>query len=304
MDSALTTVGLPAALAIVMFGLGLDLTLEDFRRVARTPRAAAIALACQIVLLPVVCFALVKAFGLSPVLAVGFLILAASPGGTTANLLSHLFRGDVALNISLTAINSVLSLATLPLITNFALQHFGLGDTVKMPFDEVVKVFAIILVPVAIGMVVRRLAPGFAEAMERPVRILSAIILAVLVVAIMIDQRDILGQAFRDAGVVAAIFCSISLLAGYYIPRALGIRAEQAIASSMEVGVHNSVLAIVIAVEVLESVAMSVPAAIYSLLMYPLAVLWGKYTSDRLRAAELTGVLEARRLRRERHGLR
>ena len=123
MDSALTTVGLPIALAIIMFGLGLDLTLADFRRIGRHPKAVAIALVCQIVVLPAICFGLVLAFDLEPLLAIGMLLLAASPGGTTANLFSHLFRGDVALNISLTAINSILALVTLPLITNAAIDH-------------------------------------------------------------------------------------------------------------------------------------------------------------------------------------
>ena len=155
MDSALTTVGLPIALGIIMFGLGLSLTPDDFRRVARHPRAVAVALACQLVLLPAICFGLVKLFDLPPLLAVGLLLLAASPGGTSANLFSHLFRGDVALNVTLTAVNSVIAIVTLPLITNFAIEHYDLDDSVSLPFSKVVEVFAIVLVPVAIGMVVR-----------------------------------------------------------------------------------------------------------------------------------------------------
>ena len=112
MDSALTTVALPLALGIIMFGLGLSLTPDDFRRVAKAPKAVAIALACQLVLLPLICFGLVKALDLPPLLAVGMMLLAASPGGTTANLFSHLFRGDVALNVSLTAVNSVIALVS------------------------------------------------------------------------------------------------------------------------------------------------------------------------------------------------
>ena len=123
-DSALIAVGLPIALAIIMFGLGLSLTSGDFRRVARTPRAVAVALGLQVLVLPAVAFGLVKAFDLDPLLAVGVMLLAASPGGTTANLFSHLFRGDVALNVTLTAINSVLAAVSIPLITNFAIDHF------------------------------------------------------------------------------------------------------------------------------------------------------------------------------------
>ncbi len=159
MDSALTTIGLPVALGIIMFGLGLGLTTQDFARIGKHPLAVLVALGCQIVLLPAVCFGLVLAFDLPPLLGIGMLLLAASPGGTTANLFSHLFRGDVALNITLTAINSVVSIATLPLITNVAIDHFDQDDSVSMPFAEVVKVFALILIPVGVGMLVRARSP-------------------------------------------------------------------------------------------------------------------------------------------------
>ena len=124
MGSTLTTIGLPVALGIIMFGLGLSLTLGDFARVGKHPKAVIIALVCQLILLPAICLGLVYLFQLPPILAVGMMLLAASPGGTTANLYSHLFRGDVALNISLTAINSVIAVFTLPLITNFAILLF------------------------------------------------------------------------------------------------------------------------------------------------------------------------------------
>ena len=275
MDSALTTVGLPIALAIIMFGLGLDLTLADFRRIGRNPKAVAIALVCQVVVLPAICFGLVLAFDLDPLLAIGMLLLAASPGGTTANLFSHLFRGDVALNISLTAINSILALVTLPLITNAAIDHFDQGDSVSLPFGEVVQVFAIVLVPVGIGMAVRASRPAFAQRMDRPVRIGSAVILALLVLGILIDQRDSVTDYLAEVGVVAALFCAISLVLGYVVPRALGVRDDQAIASSMEIGVHNGTLAIFVAVEVLDSTEVSVPAAVYSIVMFVLATAWG-----------------------------
>lgn len=275
MDSALTTVGLPIALAIIMFGLGLDLTPADFRRIGRHPKAVAIALVCQIVILPAICFGLVVGFDLDPLLAIGMLLLAASPGGTTANLFSHLFRGDVALNISLTAINSILALLTLPLITNAAIDYFDQGDSVSLPFGEVVQVFAIVLIPVAIGMAVKASRPGFAAAMDRPVRIGSAIILAVLVLGILLDQRENVADYLAEVGIVAALFCAISLVLGYAVPRALGVRDDQAIASSMEIGVHNGTLAIFVAVEVLDSTEISVPAAVYSIVMFVLAAAWG-----------------------------
>ncbi len=285
MDSALTTIGLPIALGIIMFGLGLSLTPDDFRRVARHPKAVAIALACQLLLLPAVCFGVVKLFDLPPLLAVGLLLLAASPGGTSANLFSHLFRGDVALNVTLTAVNSVIAIVTLPLITNLAISHYDLDDTVSLPFSKVVEVFAIVLVPVGIGMVVRATASGWAQRMDKPVRIGSAVILAVLVLGILLDQRENVADYLADVGLAAAVFCAISLVTGYVVPRAAGVRDDQAIASSMEIGVHNGTLAIFVAVEVLDSTEISVPAAVYSIIMFVLAALWGAVISRRIRAA-------------------
>jgi BASS family bile acid:Na+ symporter len=283
MESALTTIGLPIALAIVMFGLGLGLSGEDFRRVAQRPKAVAVALGCQLVLLPLVCFGLVVLADLPALLGIGMMLLAASPGGTTANLFSHLFHGDVALNITLTAVNSVISVVTLPIVTGFAIAYYDRGEDVSVPFGEVVKVFAIILVPVAIGMFVRARSTGFATRMDRPVRALSAVVLAVLVLGILVDERENVGGYLADVGVVATAFCAISLVVGYVVPLAVGVVEGQAIASSMEIGVHNGTLAIFIALEVLEAVTISVPAAVYSLVMFPLAASWGSLVSRRVR---------------------
>ncbi len=286
MDSALTTVGLPLALAIIMFGLGLDLTLADFRRVGRAPKAVAVALACQVVLLPAICFGLVVLFDLPALLGIGMLLLAASPGGTTANLFSHLFRGDVALNITLTAINTVIAVVTLPLITGLAIAFYDRQDDVTMPLVEIVKVFALILLPVGIGMVVNNRAPDFARRMDKPVRIGSAVILAVLVLGILLDQRENVGDYLADVGLITAVFCAISLVVGFYVPRAFGVTGPQAIASSMEVGVHNATLAIFVAVEVLDEVEISVPAAVYSLVMFLFAALWGTWVSRQVAERE------------------
>lgn len=286
MDSALTEIGLPIALAIIMFGLGLGLTPGDFRRVGQHPKAVIIALACQLVLLPAICFGLVVLFDLPPFLGIGMLLLAASPGGTTANLFSHLFRGDVALNISLTAINSVIAIGTLPLITNLAIDYFDKSESVSMPLDEVVKVFVLILVPTGIGMLVRARKASFAEAMDKPVRIASAIILAVLVLGILLGEKDRVGEYLADVGLVAALFCAISLVVGYVVPRALGVVEGQSIASSFEIGVHNGTLAIFVAENILEVNEIAVPAAVYSLLMFILAALWGMFISRRVGASQ------------------
>ena len=286
MDSALTTVGLPLALAIIMFGLGLDLTIGDFKRVGRAPKAVAVALGCQILLLPAICFGLVVLFDLPALLGIGMLLLAASPGGTTANLFSHLFRGDVALNITLTAINTVIAVVTLPVITGLAIAYYDRQDDVSMPLVEIVKVFALILLPVGIGMLVNARATGFARRMDKPVRIGSAVILAVLVLGILLDQRENVGDYLADVGLITALFCAISLVVGYYVPKAFGVTGPQAIASSMEVGVHNATLAIFVAVEVLDEVEISVPAAVYSLVMFLFAALWGAWVSKQVGTRE------------------
>ncbi|KGN42813.1 bile acid:sodium symporter family protein [Knoellia aerolata] len=282
MDSALLTVGLPVALAVIMFGLGLDLTPDDFRRVVRHPRAVTVALACQVLVLPLVAFALVSAWDLDPLLAVGFMVLAASPGGTTANLFSHLFRGDVALNITLTALNSVLAILTLPLIANLAISRFlDEGDRVGLQVDKMLQVFAIVLVPVLIGMVVRRRSPDFAARMDRPVRIASALLLLLVVVGAMLGERDNIAGYLADVGLIAALFCVLSLTIGYAVPRLLGLARPQAIASGFEIGIHNSTLAIAMAITVLESTPMSIPPAVYGVIMFPIAAAFGLVVGGR-----------------------
>lgn len=288
MDSALVSVALPAALAIVMFGLGLALTVDDFRRIGKAPRPVAIALGAQVVLLPLVCFGLVELLDLEPMLAVGMMLLAASPGGTTANLFSHLFRGDVALNITLTAVNSVIAVVTLPLVVSFAVGWFDPpgADDIGLQLGKSAQVFAIVLVPVAIGMLVRRRSPAFAARADKPVRIASAVVLALVIVGALVAERDKLADYLADIGLAAVVFCAVSLTLGYFLPRLVGVGEKQALASAFEVGIHNSTLAIAVAVSVLDNEALAVPAAIYGVLMFPIALLAGFAFGRRARAEE------------------
>lgn len=275
-------IALPLALGVIMFGLGLDLTPGDFARVARQPKAAGVALACQLLLLPAICFGLVLLFQLPPILAVGMLLLAASPGGTTANLYSHLFRGDVALNISLTAINSVIAVVTLPIITNLAIAWFQPGDlSVGLQFAKTLEVFMIVLVPVVLGMTVRAIKPGFADAMDKPVRIASVLILVLVIAGAVASSFDLLASNFLLLGGITTAFCVLSLSVGYIVPRLMKIAKPQAVASAFEVGIHNATLAIVIAQGVLGRPDMSLPAAIYGVLMFPIAALFGLWVTKR-----------------------
>ncbi|MBI3220661.1 MAG: bile acid:sodium symporter family protein [Bacteroidetes bacterium] len=275
-SSILTTTLLPIALGIIMLGLGLSLSLEDFKRVIKYPKAVAIALVCQMVLLPLICFFIANVFGLEPSLAVGLMLLAASPGGATANLYSHLSNGDVALNITLTAVNSVLTLFTLPLVVNLSLAHFLTSDQyVPMQFAKVIEVFMIVLLPVTIGMLIKSKASSFAGKMDKPVKILSAIFLLLIIVAAVYRERVILSTHFPSIGFPVLVFNLVSMGLGYYLPQVWKVEKRQAVAIGMEIGIHNGTLAIFIALSVLNNSLMSVPAALYSILMFFTAALFG-----------------------------
>jgi bile acid:Na+ symporter, BASS family len=277
MDSSLLSVGLPVALAIIMFGLGLALTVDDFRRIGRQPKPVVIALGTQLLILPLICFGMVVVADLDPLLAVGMMLLAASPGGTTANLFSHLFRGDVALNITLTAVNSVIAVVTLPVVVNLAVVYFdpqGAGE-IGLQVGKTLQVFAIVLIPVAIGMVVRSRRPDFAARADKPVRIASAVVLALVIVGAMLAERENLVEYLRQIGLVTVLFCAASLTLGYLLPRAGGVEDRQALSSAFEVGIHNSTLAIAVGVSVLGNETLAIPAAVYGVLMFPLALLAG-----------------------------
>jgi BASS family bile acid:Na+ symporter len=228
------------------------------------------------IILPTVCFFLAKYFGLSPELAVGLMLLSASPGGPTANLYSHLSKGDVALNISLTAVNSLLTLFTLPFIVNFAIDYFmESGQVVPMQFKKVMEVFAIVLVPVSIGMLVKSKYPKVSIKLDKPVRILSALFLVFIIAAAVYQEKENVVAYFKQVGLVALIFNLLSMAAGYYLPQLFKLQKKQAIAIGMEIGIHNGTLAIYIALTVIGSSAMSIPPAIYSLIMFFTAAAFG-----------------------------
>lgn len=285
----LLTVFLPAALGIIMLGLGLSLTIADFARVARFPKPVLVGLACQILLLPVACFFIATGFALAPALAVGMLLLAASPGGTSANLYSHLAHGDVALNITLTAVSSVIAILTMPLIVNLALAHFmSDGQTVPLQFGKVLQVFAIVLVPVAIGMGARRQFPAFAERMQKPVKIISALFLLFIIVLALVKDWKTVAEYAPVVGLAALTFNLVSLATGYFVPRLLRLNQRQAVAIGMEIGIHNGTLAIALALspQLLNNTMMAIPAAIYSIIMFFTAAAFGWWV-NRVHGKEL-----------------
>lgn len=276
MDSLVITVLLPIALAIIMAGMGLELTLKDFKRVRQHPKAVFIALFCQLIILVAIAFMICKVFALPPMIAVGLMLLAASPGGATANLFSYLYKGDIALNITLTAINSVLAAFTLPLIVNFALLHFVASEQhVGLQFSKIIQVFVIILFPVIIGMLIRHFSPKFAEKLNKPVRVFAIVfLLFIIALAIAKDYQKLLDYIGLVGG-ATLLFCVCSLAIGYWLPRLFGINSFQAKACAFEIGIHNSTLALTIALTLMSSSDAAMPAAVYSILMYIMATLFG-----------------------------
>jgi BASS family bile acid:Na+ symporter len=281
-ETLVTTLLLPLALGFIMLGLGLDLAIADFKRVLVYPKAVLIGLVVQMLLLTSVAFGLAMAFALPPELAVGLMLLAASPGGATANVFSHLARGDVALNITLTAINSALCLLTLPLIVQFALGWFMQSDQyIPPPFRKVVEVGLIIIIPVMIGMAIRAQLPGIAARAEKPLKVFSVLLLVALIGWTVHQEWDAMPTYFAQVGLACLAFNLISMGVGYFAPLAARLPPRQAIAIAMEIGVHNGALAIYIALTVLGSAAMSVPAAVYSLIMVVTAGLFATWLARR-----------------------
>ena len=275
-SSVLTAVFLPLALGIIMLGLGLSLTIADFKRVVLYPKAIFVGLSCQLVLLPALCFGITIFFGLSPELAIGLMLLSASPGGPTANLYSHLFKGDVALNISLTAVNSVLALFTLPLIVNLSIYYFmESGQVIPMETKKVIEIFMIVLIPVSIGMFMKSKIPQITKIVEKPIKILSAIFLVLIIVAAILKEKEYIGSYFQQAGLSALTFNVLSLVLGYSVAKLFKINKPQSIAIAMEVGIHNGTLAIYIALSVIGNSVISIPAVIYSIMMFFTAAIFG-----------------------------
>lgn len=281
-SNLITSLFLPLALGIIMLGLGLSLSIDDFKRVVLYPKAIIIGLFCQMILLPIICFGIALAFNLPAELAVGLMLLAASPGGATANLYSHLSKGDVALNISLTAVNSLLTLFTLPFIVNFSIEFFmDSGLVIPMQFKKVIEVFAIVLVPVSIGMIVKSKFPRLTSSLDKPVKIMSALFLILIIVATIVKEKEQIGNYFQQVGLAALSFNVLSMIAGYYIPQAFKIERKQAISIGMEIGIHNGTLAIYIALSVIGNSVMSIPPAVYSLIMFFTAAIFGWWVSKK-----------------------
>lgn len=265
---SIVSIFLPISLAIIMLGFGLSLTPDDFKRVLKYPRSVLVGLFCQMALLPLLAFSLCYLFGFSPALSIGLMILAASPGGVAANIFSHLSHGDVALNLTLTAINCVLAAFTLPLVVNLSIAHFGGSEAIGLQFRKTIEVFLIVLVPVIIGMTIRRMKPELSAKADKPVRIFSILVLALITVVAVLKEKDQLMTSMGQIGIAMLVFNIGSMAIGYFMSIAFKLRHQEATAITMEVGIHNSTLALYIAMTVLGSFELAIPAAIYSIFMF------------------------------------
>ena len=267
-QSPALTIGLPIAIGIVMLGLGLSLTRADFTRVREAPRAVIVALGLQMLFLPLLAYGLIRLFDLAPLLAVGVMLLAASPGGTTAGMFSFLFRGDVALNVTLTAVNSVLTIVTLPLITGWAVSHFDAeSERVGIQLGKFGGVVVLVLLPVAIGMWLRSIRPQIAERAERPIKIFAVVFLVVVAIGAIVAERDNIVEYARSAGLLVGILCALALTVGYAVARGLRLDRAQGVAAAYEVGIQNTTLAMTLALSVMGSTEVAIPAAVYSIVM-------------------------------------
>ena len=235
MDQA-STLFLAISIMIIMAGMGLGLTLQDFKRVAENPKPVLIGLFNQIIILPLVGFGLCVLFKPEPFIAIGLMMLVACPGGTSSNIIAFLAKGDLPLSISLTAINSLITIFTIPLIINFSFGYFEneMGSVEPPALDIFKSLIAVIAVPLTIGMLIKKKVPGFADKMEAPVRNASAILLAIVIVVILVNEFDLF---IANIGATLGILVSLSTITmglGFLTSKWLNLTAKQALTIAIE----------------------------------------------------------------------
>ncbi len=265
---------LPMALAFIMFYLGLTLVLADFRRVAQRPKALAVGLLGQVLFVPLAGFAVVQLSGLNPVMAVGLMVLAACPSGVSSGLLTHLARGDTALAISLTAITSLASVLTLPLVVGAAYQYLMASQlAVQLPVAAMVKgIFVLTTLPVLLGMVLRwRFAPTVMR-VEASVGKVTTALFVLIVLNTFWDQRQVLLDNLPILGPTVVVLNVLILGGAYTLSRVTGLTQRDRIAVITECGLKNSALGIVVSLQWLHQPAMSAPSVVYALSMNAFAL--------------------------------
>ena len=268
MDNTSTLI-LGIALSIIMIGMGLSLTIADFRRVVKFPLAVFVGFLNQIILLPIIAFALIRWLDVDSNTAIGIMVLSACPGGPTSNLLTHLAKGDTALSVTLTAINSIITIFTIQLIVSFSVQEFGVnkGSFVPPTQDIIKLLIAVIAVPLSIGMLLKKFKPTFANKMDKPVRILSSVIIAAVIVGLVIKEKANLVEYISNTFFIAISLNIATMLIGLLTALLVKLKFKQALTICLESGNQNGTLAIGIA-GALGNPAYGIPGAVYSLFMY------------------------------------
>ena len=295
-------VGIPICLFLIMMGMGLTLVTNDFKRVLKYPKAVGIGLTNQLILLPIIGFALANIMPLRPEYAVGVMLLVLCPGGTTSNLFTYLAKGDVALSVTMTAIASVITVFTIPIVLSFSLIYFmGSGSEFELPVLKTVLTLVLLtIVPISIGMLIKRYAPKVADRSQVFVSRFGVIFLTFLVLFLGYVQRDIIVDAFIATGPISVLLNLSTMALGYYSSKWFGLNLAQRTSVTLEVGLQNSTLSIFMALTLLSNYDMSMMPAIYTLVMFLSAGILVRIFSARhnkLRKSEIeSSVLAARML--------
>jgi BASS family bile acid:Na+ symporter len=288
-SSILTELFLPFSLAVIMFGMGLSLRIEDFKRILIYPKAVGIGLLNQLIFLPIIAFGIANLFDLPAELAVGLMILAVCPGGATSNLITHLAKGDAALSITLTAFSSVITVFTIPFLVNYSIGHFIPGGEAQQleVVGTVVSVLVITIIPVALGMLVFAKAPKLAAKLDLPFRRISAIFFVIIVVAAVLKEKENLVRYFVEAGPAALALNVATLGLSFGIARLFKLPFRQGLTIAIESGIQNGTLGITLAATLLMNSVMTIPSAIYSLIMFgtaALVIFFGNYVASSQKA--------------------
>ena len=283
------TIMMPAALSVMMFSLGLGLTIEDFRNVMRNPKAFAVGASAQFVLLPTIAFLITQIFALTPEMAVGLMILSLCPGGPTSNLMTRYAHGDVALSISVNGVSSFAALFTMPLLVSLVVSHFLGAKAPPIDLGSLgLSMFMLTTLPVAVGMAVRHYAARLADRLDGPMRKLASILLLVFFVGTLATNWSLFVRSLPTLGPsVILLGCSLILL-GLGLSRLAALGPAQATAISIDTGIQNAALGIavggLIAGPGVSEPAFSVPSGVYGVIMYLLVIpftLWRRRMADR-----------------------
>ena len=265
----------PVCLAIIMFSLGLGLTVSDFTRLLKIPRDFIVGFFGQVILLPIVAFILIQIISLPPEIALGTMIIAAAPGGVMSNVLTKFANGDVALSVSLTAVVSLISVITVPLIVYNSAGLLGIEILKEISMLNIaLKMFIAVTVPVIFGMIVRALMTDFIVSKTLLIQRLSLIFFLVLFAAILVEESDKITSHIQRAGLIALILNLTMIFLGYYLAKYLASGVEQRKCISLECGLQNGTLALFVTTQLFDDVVFAVPTAAYALIMFTTATIF------------------------------